>query len=148
MKYILISLFYITPSWAITGKAINKICSKEKYDRCGLVVAIANVESGLNALKFNSERSGSYGLLQVQCTTAKQLGLKLGCSSLFKPEINIKYGIKYLKWLMRRKYSLKHLIAAYNAGHVRNCYTPQLCYIHEYSNYVYVEKVLKNLLAK
>ncbi|MCK4936540.1 MAG: lytic transglycosylase domain-containing protein [Elusimicrobiales bacterium] len=75
-------------------------------------------------------RAGAVGLMQVMPSTAKWLGLK-DKSQLWTPEVNIKYGVKYLRYLWKQfgkgdfsqltvadlqNEGLIKTIAAYNAG--------------------------------
>ncbi len=75
-------------------------------------------------------RAGAVGLMQVLPSTAKWLGLK-DTSHLWTPEVNIKYGVKYLRYLWKQfgkgdfsqlkvadlqTEGLRKTIAAYNAG--------------------------------
>ncbi len=75
-------------------------------------------------------RAGAIGLMQVLPSTAKWLGLK-NTAHLSNPETNIKYGVKYLRYLWKqfgkgnfsqlkpadlKNEGLRRTIAAYNAG--------------------------------
>jgi soluble lytic murein transglycosylase-like protein len=93
-----------------------------------LVLAVIQKESS-----FNPKAHSSYdarGLMQLLPSTAKWLGLK-DTSQLYTPAVNIKYGVKYLKYLWgefgegslapltAQTISLKTsqmALAAYNAG--------------------------------
>lgn len=84
---------------------------------CALVMAIIERESSFRPHAFNQEKSGSFGLMQIQCDTAKNLGTK-NCQNLFNPYYNIKIGLKLLADLETRHDEIDDLIAAYNAGRV------------------------------
>ncbi len=64
-----------------------------------LILAIIQKESSFNPKAHNI--SGAIGLMQVLPDTAKWLGLKKA-NTLWTPEINIKYGVMYLKYLLER----------------------------------------------
>jgi soluble lytic murein transglycosylase-like protein len=61
-----------------------------------LVLAVIRKESGFDPKARNP--SGATGLMQVLPSTARWLGLK-DTSQLKAPAVNIKYGIKYFKYL-------------------------------------------------
>lgn len=78
-----------------------------------VVFAIIKVESNFNP-KARGEK-GEYGLMQLKCSTAKQMENNVKCHELLKPDINIRIGVKYLRWLIDQ---LGHdrAIVAYNIG--------------------------------
>ncbi len=94
-----------------------------------LTLAIIMKESNFNPHAVS--RVGAVGLMQILPDTAKWLGLK-DTSKLKNPDINIKYGIKYLRYLFSKfapdmdvselvkedasKAGFKKAIAAYNCG--------------------------------
>lgn len=125
-------LFYIhnVDSKEISKAEVTSICKEvEKeslFKNCDLVHAIIQVESGYESNAYTSEKTGNYGLMQIQCGTAKWMlgvGKKFDCSLLFNPTINIKTGILYLAYLQEKQKisGLKDLIAAYNVGKVYTC---------------------------
>jgi len=67
-------------------------------------------------------RSNAIGLMQIMPKTGKWIAMKLGdtdfdVSDLFIPEINIKYGSWYIKYLIRRfNGNIFYAIASYNGG--------------------------------
>jgi len=61
-----------------------------------LVLAVIQKESSFDAKAHSSV--GAQGLMQLMPETAKWLGLK-DTSKLYTPAVNIKYGVKYLKYL-------------------------------------------------
>lgn len=131
----------------IEEKRIDKWCTKYDYKDCALVKTIAWHETNFNAKGWNPEQSGSYGAMQVQCSTAKMVGLKYGCDQLFDPQVNIRFGILYLKWLEKNRVinSVEDLFAAYNAGSPIVCKNKNynehgklLCYPGEYINHNYL----------
>lgn len=93
-----------------------------------LVLAVIQKESSFNPNAHSS--AGAKGLMQLLPGTARWLGLK-DTGQLAKPAVNIKYGVKYIKFLwgefaevpsadlsaadLQQK-SARMAIAAYNAG--------------------------------
>lgn len=93
-----------------------------------LVLAVIQKESSFDPNA--KSKAGARGLMQVLPDTARWLGLK-DTSQLTKPAVNIKYGVKYMKFLwgefaevpsadlsaadLQQK-SVRMAIAAYNAG--------------------------------
>jgi len=132
---------------------IDSLCNKYEFSNCLLVESIIHTESRGNPLTYNPEKSGSYGLMQIQLSTARHLGLRYSKEQLFDPEINIRFGIKLLKRIQKRYSKLKDIIAAWNAGSVRKCkdYNEFVwggklfyCYPGEYINQGYVIKVMRH----
>jgi soluble lytic murein transglycosylase-like protein len=93
-----------------------------------LVLAIIQQESSFNPKAKSS--AGACGLMQLLPSTAKWLGLK-DAAQIWTPEVNIKYGTKYIKYLWgefgqgslsditKEAIDLetsKMAVAAYNAG--------------------------------
>jgi len=94
-----------------------------------LVLAVIQKESSFNPRAYN-KGSGATGLMQVLPSTARWLGLR-DTSTLSQPAVNIKYGVKYIKYLwgefgqgdsaaltpeMVAARPAQMVIAAYNAG--------------------------------
>ena len=104
-----------------TLEDIDRWCKAYKHEDCALVKSIIRKESGMNPNAFHPEKTGSYGLMQVQCSTAKLVGLKYGCDQLFRPQVNVRFGIKWLQRIEHRLYmkTVPNIIAAYNAGFQR-----------------------------
>jgi len=107
-----------------------------------LLAAIVYVESkGIAAVK-RTEPDGrvSYGLTQILCSTAQELGFTGKCIDLFNPSINLKWGAEYLKSRLNR-YGLDLGILSYNTGSPQhdsrgNLYDP--------NNYIYKVKAAYN----
>jgi soluble lytic murein transglycosylase-like protein len=93
-----------------------------------LVLAVIQKESSFDPNARSA--AGARGLMQMLPSTAKWLGLK-DTKQLTKPAVNIKYGVKYLKYLwdefagipsgdltaeQLRQRNAQMAIAAYNAG--------------------------------
>ncbi|MEW6012481.1 MAG: lytic transglycosylase domain-containing protein, partial [Elusimicrobiota bacterium] len=70
--------------------------AKEQNFDLELALAIIKKESNFNP-KIKSA-VGAVGLMQIMPDTAKWLGLK-DTSKLTDPDVNIKYGIKYMRYL-------------------------------------------------
>ncbi len=86
-----------------------------------LVAAIINVESG-NRVDAESG-VGAKGLMQIMPDTGEWIAQKLGESysvdMLLQPDINIRFGCWYLRFLADRFPERDTILAAYNAGHGR-----------------------------
>jgi soluble lytic murein transglycosylase-like protein len=77
----------------------------------GLIRAIIHAESAFNPNAVS--RVGAQGLMQLMPATAKRFGV----SSAFQPADNIKGGVSYLAWLLKRfDGDERRVAAAYNAG--------------------------------
>lgn len=140
--FIFLSVLFISKlSYSKTTETVINKCSKMYKGDCSLVASIAYVESNYNPTAYNPE--GSYGLMQIRCSTARMMGMKGDCSQLFNVETNLKYAIKYLENLKKRFYKLTDVIAAYNSGTPIICknYNAGKCFAGEYYNQQYVDKV-------
>jgi len=60
----------------------------------------------------------SLGPMQVMYGTARWLGFKGTPEELMNPYENIKYGVKYIKWLIKKHYRIDYVISTYNWGHI------------------------------
>ena len=118
-----------------TFKECSRMQRKEFSD-CHLVTAIAIVESNQNPNAINKEGTTSYGLMQVQCSTAIMLGFRGDCKFLLRPFINLKYALRYLGYQKKRYDNLEDIIASYNSGSV-------IKRKGDYINREYVDKVLR-----
>jgi soluble lytic murein transglycosylase-like protein len=81
-----------------------------------LAHAVIRIES--NYRPKAKGRAGEIGLMQIKPSTARAMGHQGSASDLFNPEVNIKYGMKYLG----QAYKLGggdtcSAILKYNAGH-------------------------------
>lgn len=84
-----------------------------------LLAAVIEQES-----KFRPDarsRTGAIGLMQLQPDTAKGIALRTGgrkfvVSDLYDPEINVRYGAWYLRYLIDKYGDERTALAAYNAG--------------------------------
>lgn len=87
-----------------------------------LVAAVIDTESGFRADAVS--RVGARGLMQIMPDTAEWIAKKIGpenftADQLFDPDVNIRYGCWYLRFLFDRFQSRDLVAAAYNAGHGR-----------------------------
>ena len=78
-------------------RTIRTVSCKNHVDP-RLTMAIIKEESGFHKYAMMKEKTGdtSRGLMQVEYSTAKSLGLKRKSSWLYSPWLNIFYGTKYL----------------------------------------------------
>jgi soluble lytic murein transglycosylase-like protein len=76
---------------------------------------IAKVES--NYTPHVRGAAGEYGVYQLKCATAREIGFRGQCSALLKPEVNVEYGLKHLREAMRRSNgNLKLAASKHNGG--------------------------------
>jgi soluble lytic murein transglycosylase-like protein len=81
----------------------------------------------------------SYGLSQIMGGTARWLGFSGPLPALYKPETNLFWATKYIKYLSQKYTKTDDIIAAYNAGSVVK--SPR----GVYTNQKYVDSVTTNL---
>jgi len=146
-KFLLISLCLYSFdlfSETVEKEYVYKICKSKNFYDCNLIIALAEVESNFNTKSYNPEKTGSFGLLQIQCGTAKWMGHN-DCKKLYDPLHNIKIGILYLSFLQENQNitNTKALIAAWNAGRPIICQydNPGFCKPGQFYNQAYVDKV-------
>jgi soluble lytic murein transglycosylase-like protein len=106
-----------------------------------IVEAVAYVESR-NNYKAIGDGGKAYGLMQIHCPTAKDVGFEGGCKGLFNPDTNIYYATKYLEFLFNRYGSLYKALDAYNRGLGNVDKWP---YKGDYKKHKYVGKVMSAL---
>lgn len=85
-----------------------------------LIYAVIETESGFRADAVSP--AGAIGLMQLMPVTFEwlteyQLRENLPARKISDPEINIRYGVFYLRWLYDRYSHWTEACAAYNAGH-------------------------------
>ncbi len=88
-----------------------------------LAHAVIHVESNYRVNALGS--AGEIGLMQIKPSTARMLGYSGSAKGLYNPEINIKFGIKYLA--MAHKLgggTTCGTILKYNAGHAAKRMNP------------------------
>jgi len=56
------------------------------------------VESGWKAHIRGA--AGEYGLMQIKCETAREVGFRGACRELFDPYVNVQFGMRYLRKAM------------------------------------------------
>ncbi len=84
-----------------------------------IVYAIIDVESSFDPLASSGE---AYGLMQMTPSTFRwlssneHLGENLYTTSLFDPDVSIRYGCYYLRYLFDKFQNPDTVFAAYNAG--------------------------------
>lgn len=81
-----------------------------------LAEAVATVESGLDPRAVGGV--GEIGLMQVLPSTARMLGFSGALPKLFEPEVNIRYGVRYLSeaWRLTGE-DICSTVMKYRAGH-------------------------------
>ena len=85
-----------------------------------LICAVINTESGFK--KDAVSAVGAKGLMQIMPSTAQEIATKLNVSNfneemLFVPDVNIRFGCYYLKYLLTMyNQNIVNAVAAYNAG--------------------------------
>ena len=85
-----------------------------------LVAAIIEKESGFHRRKRRVEpaiHDISRGLMQITLGTARMMGFRGAPEKLYSPMVNIRYGVRYLAYLLKRYPTGEDAIAAYNDGH-------------------------------
>jgi len=87
-----------------------------------IIASVINIESSFNKNAYSNKKA--IGLMQIKLDTANylsDLNLKpqLTEKELFQPNINIKYGCMYLRYLLNKFDSLETALCAYNAGETR-----------------------------
>jgi hypothetical protein len=88
-----------------------------------LARAVIRVESGYDAHKTGS--AGEVGLMQIKPSTARMLGYSGGVKHLYDPEINIKWGMKYLGMAKEAGNGTTcGTLLKYNAGHAATHMNP------------------------
>ena len=110
------------------GKAVNKVDYAEQVYRYSaeyqlnpnLVFAIIKTESNFNT---NAEsQAGAKGLMQIMPSSFEWLQRyndgeeKYSTDNLYDPDINIRYGCVFLRFLLDRYTVERSAVAAYNAG--------------------------------
>ncbi len=86
-----------------------------------LTKSIISVESAWIPVAIRQEPElgdASRGLMQILYATAKDMGYTGTPDGLFDPATNIRYGVRFLRYLISRwGSSLSDVISAYNGGH-------------------------------
>lgn len=80
-----------------------------------LILSLIRQESAFNHMARSPV--GARGLMQIMPNTGKQFWRRLKTRDLYKPNTNLKIGIKYLEHLKKRfDHNLIYTLSAYNAG--------------------------------
>ncbi|MBP3369740.1 MAG: lytic transglycosylase domain-containing protein [Clostridia bacterium] len=85
-----------------------------------IIFAVIETESGFDNEATSS--AGAMGLMQMMpstfewLTSSDHLGENLSPNSLYDPEVSIRYGTYYLKYLFEKFYNWDTVFAAYNGG--------------------------------
>jgi len=74
-------------------------------------IAIAVVHQESNFRPWVRGSAGEIGLMQVKCSTARDMGHRGDCVELYKISTNLTYGMLYLRMALKRG-----SVAYYNAG--------------------------------
>lgn len=88
-----------------------------------IIFAVIKVESDFDAEATSG--AGAMGLMQMMPTTftwlssSEHLGENLPYSSVYDPEISIRYGCYYLRYLFEKFHDWDNVFAAYNGGEGR-----------------------------
>ena len=91
--------------------------SKEYGVRESLIFAVIKAESDFN--EFAKSNAGAVGLMQITKETFNWLKQKKGekdCEDLYNIEINIKFGVYFLSFLISKYKDEQVALCAYNAG--------------------------------
>lgn len=82
-----------------------------------LIYAVIKAESGFDEKRVS--KKGAVGLMQLMPSTAKYVAEKYfneAPGDLYNPSVNIRYGTRYLKYLIEKFADITVTLAAYNAG--------------------------------
>jgi soluble lytic murein transglycosylase len=119
----LLALFSFTPAQRLLhpihyAGAICQVAREERLDPW-LLAAVVRHESGYAPRAVSP--AGARGLMQLLPSTAAWMagerGQKVGLADLFEPEVNLRLGAAYLRWLLDRYQGDEILaLAAYNGG--------------------------------
>lgn len=91
-----------------------------------LAVAVARHESGFNP--HVRGRAGEWGVMQIKCSTARDIGYRGACSGLANAETNIRWGVRYLAQAHRLAGGSECLtLSKYNGGHGRRSLIRSYC---------------------
>lgn len=109
----------------------------EKYGMSSnLIKAIIRVESNFDPNAVSPD--GSVGLMQIQCPTARDMGVK-DCKKLKDPKTNIETGLKYFRFLQQKYMHIFKSLDAYNRGPGKADKSP---YNGDWRTHRYVGKII------
>lgn len=97
---------------------VEKYAQEYEIDEL-LIYSIIKAESNFN--ENAKSKSNAIGLMQIMLATAQEMGEEIDIEevteeNLYKPENNIKLGVKYFKSLVEKYNNYNLAIIAYNAG--------------------------------
>lgn len=98
----------------IAAALIPRVSAAEELSSCVVESLIAVESNGVSNLTGDDGKS--FGLMQIQLPTARDLGFTGTIQDLMNSKINKKYGIMYLKFLLKRYSNLYIALDAYNRG--------------------------------
>jgi len=111
---------------AITNGQFSQIISKYATEHgvpASLAYAVIQVES--NFRPNVTGRAGEVGLMQIKPATARMMGYSGSAKGLYDPEVNIRYGMKYLAMAQSvGDGTTCGTILKYNAGHAAKRMNP------------------------
>jgi soluble lytic murein transglycosylase-like protein len=108
-----IIMLLISTAFANFDSHVDKYSELYRIDK-NIIKKIIEVESSGRELVYSD---GCIGLMQIKYDTAKLMDYKGSLQDLYKPENNIKYATKYLRYLMIAFDGDMHkVLAAYNRG--------------------------------
>lgn len=86
-----------------------------------ILSSICFIETGHKSTRIEHDNgSPSIGICQIKLATARQMGYKGKEKDLIKPEVNIEYAARYLRYQMDRYHGdFARAITAYNRGSER-----------------------------
>ncbi len=113
---------FLTLSHPVKFESEILLYSSEFNLKPSVVASIINIESSYR--KNAKSNRNAIGLMQIKLETANYLNMLYGHENLteeelFKPNINIKYGCMYIRYLMNKFEDEETALCAYNAGETR-----------------------------
>ena len=78
-----------------------------------IAFGLIDVES---TFKFNAQKNGNYGLMQIRMATAKAMGFKGSLNDLMQPENNLEYGMRYLQYCYDKHGDDRLALGCYNGS--------------------------------
>jgi hypothetical protein len=120
MKVLIVMLLCLQGALANTKWNVEYTCLKVGVIDCGWVHALAQVESRSNLqqkVTVDSNGVGHYGMMQIQCATARAMGMVGPCTQLLDPMVALQYSVSYYQYQLDRYHgNVERAVSAYNAG--------------------------------
>lgn len=92
----LVALFSLTST--LSAQEIPELVTKKATEyKIPVAFAQALIRTESNYKPHVRGARGEYGLGQINCNTAKKIGLKDSCDRLLNPETNLDYSFRYLR---------------------------------------------------